>query len=200
MVAAAAPAAVAAAGPAVGGRELGCSTQCISSPRRDSRGSRLALAFPLCLSSGCGTRALPDCAGPRRGRPCSRQLAGLRTMGKGLEAGGGWWEDEVCCIPVFLFPLACFPLVDPVLVMDEPRFPQVPSFLGKVGAVQLVGVGTSQVRCVKRACRVVRLRAPLRGPCDCAHSRRHTQAVCPQILGNCRALSEARLGAAPSLI
>ncbi|KAM5304864.1 LOW QUALITY PROTEIN: paired box protein Pax-1 [Glossophaga mutica] len=72
----------AAAAAAGGGRQRAWqrSAQRVSSPRPDSRGSRLALAFPLCLSIGAGARALPDSAGPRLGSPGFTQLVGLRTM------------------------------------------------------------------------------------------------------------------------
>lgn len=138
-------------------------------------GSRSSSLYASPLAPGA--RALRDCAGPRRSCPRFTQLAGLRTMGKGMEAGGGGWEDEVCCVLVFPFPLPFSPLVDPVLVMDKPSFPQVLSLLGEVGTVRCVGFGASHVRCIKRTWGIVGFLTPLQGPYDCAHSRRHTQCL-----------------------
>lgn len=157
-------AAAAAAGPGTGGGALGGGARRSSSPRPGRRGSRLARALPLCLSRGCGARALPDRAGPSPGRLGARQLARPRAMGKGQ-------ADEAGGVPAPPFPRARRAREPGSLSSRVLRTPPVPG-RGAFGVSRGGDVPSRRVKSRETA-----RRAEARGACAPAHSRSRPRSV-----------------------
>lgn len=186
-------AAAAAAGPEAGGCALGGGALRCSSPRPGRRGSRLALALPLCLSGGGGARALPDCAGPSPRRSGARQLAGPRAMGKGREAAKGagglmrWVETLHLPSPWQNGPGSWTTSILHTFPTLKGQFLKFREGMATVGAPNVSKGHGGLERSV----------LPFADSPACSYSWSRSRAVCPRTLsclGTCGSPSESRLG------